>query len=118
YMADAKKDAKPAPSTSAEAEILFVLFILVGVGFVALPILLSYFHIDIGLGDTWNNFVIGAEHLFFQFLTTTIFISLFISLIFGLAIFYAKFRTAEILDRLKASQAQKKSPVMPIPSPS
>lgn len=123
-MADKKPAGKPAPKSNGggEGQMIFVALIAVIVMFVIIPTLMAFF----GFGDTKiipDNAGEQVSYAFNSFVEAISFISIFISFMIIMLIFYAKVQYKEITtlyaEKLKnQEEVQNRVPVRSVPVPS
>ncbi len=121
-MADKKPEKKPekkaeAPKVSLEQNIVFVLGVIALLMLIVIPAVFAGFGVNsqsVFNADSFKEGFIGfAAKLF----TSITFISVFVSLLFGVLIFYAKMRYNQVIENWKISKMTLGSPLAPYSGP-
>lgn len=104
-MADKKEEKKaPASPPSLEQLFLILLGLFVLIGLVVIPAVLSAFNIDASTIFNASSAKEFSITFIAKIFTTVTFVSIFLSLLFLILIFYAKFRYTQVMERYDLSR--------------
>ncbi len=118
---DGKKDDKKeggGGGKALEVEILFIVFMIIVIGFVVFPRVVQFFGGDLShffTKEWFAQFQFDAGRWFAGFFSSMTFVSIFASLLFIIGIIYARFKNGQVKTISEVQSGSAKSPDDPSP---